>query len=102
MARHHHGGSVHTTASAIISNRRHDDIQEFRPAINLVRADEDLAESGTVNLDGRIVRILRRGVLITKNQSPPATIEDRSRAFMVSRVKPESFLGTTRGDERLD
>ena len=56
--RHHHGRGVDATAPAIVGNGGNHEVDELRPALDLVLADEDLAVAGAVDLDGRVVGVL--------------------------------------------
>ena len=100
--RHHHRRGIDATAPAVVGDGASHHINEFRPALDFIFADQNFAEARAVNLDGRIVGVLVRRVLVAENQRPSAGLQNLPRAFVVGRIKTKRFRRTTRGDERLD
>ena len=99
---HDHRRGVDATAAAVVGNRGRHQVYELRPALDLVLADEDLAEARAVHLDGRVVGVLRRGAFVAEDQSPAAAAQDLRGAFMVGWIEPERLRRTAGRDEGLD
>ena len=99
---HDHRRGVDATAAAIVGDRGDHQVNELRPALDLVLADEDLAEARAVHLDGRVAGVLRRGAFVAEDQSPAAAAQDLRGAFVVGRIEPERLRRAAGGDEGLD
>lgn len=79
-----------------------DHVHVFRPVRDAILADEEFAPARTMNLDGRVVGVLRRGGLVAKDQCPAARIQDGCGTIMIRRIKSEGFGRHSGGNERLD
>src|SRR6266496_4053347 len=55
MPRHNDGRSIDATPPAIFRNGGHQQIDELRPTVDLIFADQDLAVTRPVNFDRRIM-----------------------------------------------
>src|SRR5436190_1600035 len=66
--RHDHGGGVDTGAAAVVRDGSGDEIDVLGPALDAVLTDEDLAETGAVALELRIVLVLRDGVGVAEDE----------------------------------
>src|ERR1051326_1471008 len=64
--RDHNPRGIDTTPSAVVGDGSRQDIDELRPALDLVVADEYLAVTGAVNLDGLVVSVGPGGVVIAE------------------------------------
>ena len=85
--------------SAIVEAIR---VNELRPALDLVLADEDFAVARPVNLNGGIAGVGGRGAFVAENQGAPAAAQNLGRAFVIGGIKAERLRRATGRDEGLD
>ena len=77
----------------------HHEIEILGPALDLIRADQNLAVAGAVDLDPRIAGIPIGGGLVAENQRASAEPQHLAGAFVIRRVKTKRFRRHARRDE---
>jgi hypothetical protein len=91
VSRNPNRGRVHTRTPAVLSYRSNDHVEILFPIVDTVFADEDLAITGAVNLDTRIVGPNARRRAVAKQQRAAAVSQDLARAAVIGRIKTKSF-----------
>ena len=102
VAGHDDGRGVDAGPSAVVADGADHHVDVLAPVLDLVLADEDLAPTRPVQLDGRVVGVLSGGGLVTEDERPSAIAEDGRRSVVVGGVEAEGLRRHARGDERLD
>src|SRR5262249_31938391 len=93
VPRYPDAGTVDATPAAVDQDAFDHDVQVLLPVIDLVIAEDDLAESGAVSLDARIALVLLNGGGAAEDQATRAMSQHRGADVAQTGIDGHGVLG---------